>query len=84
MSVREPWFEALDPPSLVAVRTADDRWLRKLAVGIGGRDFPCTYAVWEDEPDADPVPWPIEDVRPLNEVPDALSRAAYSQAKAAE
>lgn len=63
----------------VAVRDARGFWVRKLAVGEGGRDFPCVLVVWEDEPDGDPTPWPLEDVRPAAEVPDALTHDAYRE-----
>ena len=63
---------------VVAVRTADDRWLRKVVVGVGGYDFPCWHLVWEGDFASAWSPWPVEDVRPLSEHPDALTKEAFS------
>ena len=66
-----------DAGDLIAVCDMRGFWLRKVSGGPGGRDIPCILAAWEDEPDAF-VPWPIEDVKPLAEVPTAWSREEYN------
>lgn len=64
--------------SLIACRDVEGRWLRKLDRGPGGRDFPCRLVAWEETPD-DFVPWPLEDVTPLAEHPDALTREEFQR-----
>lgn len=62
---------------VVAVCDAEGRWLRKVLVGAGGRDFPCWNVTWEGADPEDWTPWPIEDVQPLAQHPDALTREAF-------
>lgn len=66
------------PSTIVAVCDARGFWVRKLDCGPGGRDFPCRMVTWED--DFAPLPWPIEDVEPLSEHPEALTRDQYNEA----
>ena len=64
----------------VAVRDVGGRWLRKRVVEVDtGRDFPCHDVAWEGEQVWSP--WPIEDVRPLAEHPDALTREEFQRGR---
>ena len=65
---------------LVAVRDVQGQWLRKVALSriVAGGDFPVVWVDWEgDEVSDGGVPWPCEDVRPLAEHPDALTREQF-------
>ena len=62
---------------IVAVRTAANLWLQKVVVSRGGHDFPCWNVVWEGRDAETWTPWPIEDVHPLSEYREAMTRAAY-------
>lgn len=75
--------EGRNAATQVAVRDARGFWRRKEDCGSGGYDFPCRMVRWEGS-DADPLPWPIEDVKPIAEHPDALSREEYEAMMADE
>lgn len=62
---------------VVAVRTADGKWVRKIVVGAGGEDFPCLHLAWEDVAWTDYSPWPVEDIEPIEDHPDALTHEAF-------
>ena len=78
-----PKSESYDPKlgDLVAVRDAEGRWLRKVALSriVAGGDFPVVWVDWEGGEESDGGhPWPCEDVRPLDEHPDALTREQFA------
>lgn len=83
--MRDKSVAAYDPElgDLVAVRTSDGLWLRKVALSrvVNGGDFPVVWVDWEgDEPSDGGSPWPCEDVRPLSEHSGALTKEAYQRA----
>lgn len=68
------------PGEEVAVRDARGFWLRKIVVHVGtGHNFPCHDVAWDDEREEVWTPWPAEDVRPLSEHPDALTREEFKR-----
>lgn len=66
--------------SRVAARDASGRWLAKIAAGrphMGG-DFAVVDVCWTDGPPGDTMPWPLEDVVPIEDAPERpLSHAEY-------
>lgn len=81
MDARSP-HAAWEPQlcEIVAVRDAEGNWLRKVARSpfINGHDFPVCWVDWEgDEPSDGGMPWPIEDVHPIADHPDALTEAEF-------
>lgn len=63
---------------LVAARDAEGRWFRKLIIGPSGRDFPrCWNVKWEWQTDDEWTPWPLKDIVPIADRPDALSISDY-------
>lgn len=63
----------------VAVRDSQGRWLRKTIAYQGdvGQDFPCYAVRWASSDPDEWTPWPIEDVAPLAEHPDAMDEITY-------